>query len=85
MVALGLLDLDNINYVRIVDIPGSGDYLDSLGNPIYDAWVTWGSGGVDLDAVGVINSAVPVPSALWLLASGLLVFGRIHRKRSLVS
>ena len=51
----GSVDLNSINYVRIVDIPGSGDFKDSLGNPIYDAWVTWGSGGLDLEAVGVIN------------------------------
>lgn len=43
-----------IRYVRIVDIPGSGDFLDSLGNPILDAWLTTGSGGFDLRAIGVI-------------------------------
>ncbi|MCD4719834.1 MAG: VPLPA-CTERM sorting domain-containing protein [Desulfobacula sp.] len=80
MVLAGLVDLNDINYVRIVDIPGSGDFLDSLGNPIYDAWVTWGSGGVDLEAVGVINS-VPVPGALWLLGSGLFGLVVIRRKK----
>ncbi|AKB27731.1 Chitin binding protein [Methanosarcina siciliae T4/M] len=54
----GSVDLNSINYVRIVDIPGSGDFKDSQGNPIYDAWVTWGSGGLDLEAVGVINIGV---------------------------
>ena len=54
----GSVDLNSINYVRIVDIPGSGDFKDSLGNPIYDGWVTWGSGGLDLEAVGVINVGV---------------------------
>jgi uncharacterized repeat protein (TIGR01451 family) len=57
-VVSGAVDLNNINYVRIVDIPGSGDFKDSEGRPIYDAWVTFGSGGVDFDALGVIN-AVP--------------------------
>ena len=56
----GSVDLNNINFVRVVDIPGSGDFKDSLGNPIYDAWHTYGSGGVDLDAIGVINTAYPV-------------------------
>jgi hypothetical protein len=55
MVTSGLVDLNNIKYIRIVDIPGSGDYLDSQGNPIYDAWVTIGSGGFDLEAIGVIR------------------------------
>ena len=54
----GSVDLNSINYVRIVDIPGSGDFKDSQGNPIYDAWVTWGTGGFDLEAVGVINIGV---------------------------
>ncbi|MBC2601833.1 hypothetical protein [Puniceicoccus vermicola] len=51
----GLVDLDDIRYIRIVDIPGSGDFLDSLGNPIYDAWPTYGSGGADIDALGLIS------------------------------
>jgi PKD repeat protein len=58
------VDLNSINYVRIVDIPGSGDFKDSQGNPIYDGWVTFGSGGLDLEAVGVINvGAVSAPVA----------------------
>lgn len=51
----GAVDLDNIRYVRIVDIPGRGDFLDSQGHPIYDMWPTWGSGGADIDAIGAIS------------------------------
>ena len=51
----GLLDLQAVTHVRVVDIPGSGDFLDGDGDPIYDAWVTLGSGGFDLEAVGVLN------------------------------
>ncbi len=73
----GAVNLSNINYVRLVDIPGSGYFTDSLGNPIYDSWVTKGSGGFDLDAVGVVNQ-VPEPiSALMTLAGiAALVFAR---------
>lgn len=70
LVTLGLVNLDEINYIRIVDIPGTGTYLDSLGNPIYDASVTTGSGGFDLEAIGAIN-VVPEPSATALLVAGL--------------
>ena len=51
----GQVDLGAIRYVRIVDIPGSGNFTDSLGAPIYDAWLTTGSGGFDLEAVGAIS------------------------------
>ena len=76
-VLTGLVDLNEINYVRIVDIPGDGSFYDSYGNSIYDAWVTFGSGGMDFEALGVINQApfspsVPVPSAFLLLACGLV-------------
>ena len=74
----GLVDLSSIEYVRLVDVPGDGSFEDSLGNPIYDAWLTWGSGGLDLEAVGVLHAAqtVPEPSTLvyLLMASGLLGF-----------
>ena len=71
-VAAGLVDLNNISFVRIVDIPGSGDYYDDshklidpctwpdwdyydADHPVYDAWVTYDSGGFDLEAIGVLQ------------------------------
>lgn len=57
-VSSGLVNLDDINYVRVVDIPGSGDFTDKDGEGIYDAWVTYGSGGVDLEACGIIHGDV---------------------------
>jgi hypothetical protein len=79
MVLAGLVDLNDINYVKVIDVPGSGDFSDAQGNPIYDAYETWGSGGFDLDAVGVIN-AVPLPAAIWLMGSGLLGLIGIRRR-----
>jgi hypothetical protein len=72
LVAAEIVDINNISYVRIVDIPGSGDFNDSAGeyidpitwpswrnydsnHPVYDAWLTEGSGGFDLEAVGVLK------------------------------
>jgi len=60
------VNLNAIRYVRLVDIPGKGPFLDSQGNlinrfldsqgnSIYDAWLTYGSGGFDLEAVGAIS------------------------------
>ncbi|QDU54452.1 PEP-CTERM sorting domain-containing protein [Aeoliella mucimassa] len=80
-VVSGAVDLSAIQYVRLVDIPGSGDFVDSLGNPIFDAWVTTGSGGLDLDAVGAINT-VPEPSTtlLALLGIALVAGGRLAKR-----
>ncbi len=74
----GIVKLHEINYVRLVDIPGSGDFRDEApaadpenyahDHPVYDAWVTTGSGGFDLEAVGVLN--VPEPASAALLALG---------------
>jgi hypothetical protein len=55
LVTAGLVDLNNINYVRLIDVPGSGDFVDSQGDPIYDPWETVNSGGFDLEALGVLN------------------------------
>ncbi len=63
LVKNGTVDLNNINYVRLVDIAGNGSQLDSNGNPIYDAWVTWGSGGADIEALGVIRHLGETQSA----------------------
>lgn len=76
-----LLDINNVGYVRIVDICGDGTYLDTFGNVIYDPYPTTGSPGFDLDAIGVIHKAapVPIPAAAWLLGSGLIGLVGIRR------
>ena len=66
LVLSGNVDLNNIRYVRIVDIPGSGAYKDTLGHAIYDPWPTTGSPGFDLEAVGVLNAAALVPMVDWV-------------------
>lgn len=51
------LDINHITHVKLIDIVGNGTALDSLGNPIYEAYPTVQSAGFDLDAVGVIHQA----------------------------
>lgn len=68
----GKVDPNAIRYVRIVDVPGSGDFPDDAtmqiapntgppwhnypeSHPIYDQWPTWGSGGFDLEAIGLLH------------------------------
>ena len=81
-----LLDLTNIQFVRIVDIIGDGTFLDTSGDPIYDPYPTTGSAGFDLDAVGVRYFApeahiVPEPSALAILVGGIPFLGvKLRRK-----
>jgi len=53
----GIVDLERITHVRLVDIPGDGMARDSFGHPIYDPHPTSGSAGFDLDGVAVLNQA----------------------------
>ena len=76
LVAGGTVDLNAIAYVKLVDIPGNGGFLDSQGHPILDNWLTSGGGGgydFRLPAglgVGVIH-AVPEPGCAALAAIAL--------------
>ncbi|MCS7008482.1 MAG: SBBP repeat-containing protein, partial [Chthoniobacterales bacterium] len=56
------LDKQNIRFVRIVDVCGDGNDLDSTSAPIYDPHPTTGSGGFDLDAIAIMNGT---PSPIW--------------------
>ncbi|MDM4018982.1 PEP-CTERM sorting domain-containing protein [Roseiconus lacunae] len=97
LVLSGVLDLNNINYVRLVDVVGSGELVDesgnsiagisrdSQGNAILDNWVTFDSGGFDY--VGLPTGAVgvinvsAVPEPSALAALGGLSFGMMLRRR----
>ncbi len=50
----GRVDLGAVRYVRLLDIVGDGTTPDSFGHPIYDPTPAFGSGGFDLEAVGVL-------------------------------
>jgi hypothetical protein len=53
---LSQVNLAQISHIRLVDIPGNGAFKDSLQRSIYDAWLSFGSGGFDLEAVGGIST-----------------------------
>ena len=86
----GLVDLSDINYVRIIDAVGNGSTFDSQGNPIYDPYPTnFAAGGFDLDAVAVLNTAapephadVPEPGTMAILLAGVVFLAGQTRKRS---
>ncbi len=96
LVIEGVVDLTQITHMRLVDIPGSGAFHDSAtslidpatglpwdtNHAVYDSWVTWGSGGFDLEAVGVLNrydeGQVPEPGAILLFGVGLAVLARLR-------
>lgn len=86
LVVGGQVNLNNIQYVKLVDIPGSGAFLDSQGHPILDNWLTsGGSGGFDFrlpagQGVGVIH-AVPEPAAA-VVASAATALCAARRRRT---
>jgi hypothetical protein len=85
LVTGGLVDLNNIQFVKLVDIPGNGAFLDSQGHPILDNWLTTGSGGFDFrlpagQGIGVLN-AVPEPRAL-LMAVFAALSVQVSRRRN---
>ena len=61
-VLAGEADLDRrrVTHVRLVDILGDGSITDRFGHPLYDPTPTWGSGGFDLDAVGVLHPLIQI-------------------------
>ena len=80
-----LLDINNINYVRIIDVVGSidpayGSY-DAFGHMINDPFSTpFASSGFDLSGVGAIN-VVPEPASLAMGGIGAVIVAAVLRTR----
>jgi hypothetical protein len=79
------IDLNQVNYVRIVDVVGSINpafgTLDSQGHLVNDPYPTaFSSGGFDLDGVAVMH-AIPEPSSLALVMMMLAVVPLAKRIR----
>ncbi|MDP9174632.1 MAG: PEP-CTERM sorting domain-containing protein [Planctomycetota bacterium] len=71
IVKSNVVDLNNIQYVRIIDVPGDGTLLDSGNNPIYDPTGPGNTGGT-VDAVAIIHGIdLPEPATFSLGISGL--------------
>jgi hypothetical protein len=76
----GDLDLQDVGFVRLVDVIGDGSTFDADSMPVYDPYATpFQTGGFDLNGVGVLN--VPEPATTLLLALGLLVLALLTRLR----
>ena len=54
------LDVRRVTHVKIIDVKGDGSNRDAYGNPVFDPHPTFGSGGFDLDAVGVLNANLDI-------------------------
>jgi len=77
----GLLDLQDVAFVRLVDVIGDGSTFDTTAAAVYDPYPTpFATGGFDLDGVGVLN--VPEPAGWMLLVAGLPGLAWLSRRRS---
>lgn len=64
------LDKQHVRFVRIVDVIGNGTAKDSSNRSIYDPYPTTGSGGFDLDAIGVIHQNSDVERIISSVVAG---------------
>jgi hypothetical protein len=58
-VQVGALALDQIAFVRVVDVVGDGASVDDFSHPIFDPYPTVDTAGFDLDAVAALHAAAP--------------------------
>ncbi len=54
LVQAGIVDLERIHFIRLIDVQGDGTEYDAAGNPIYDS-TGGGINGADIDAIAVLH------------------------------
>jgi len=96
LVTAGIVDITAIDYVRLVDVVGSGELSDgvggflpgvardSLGNAILDNWLTFDSAGFDYVglATGAVGVLNSVPEPTSAMLALLCVAASTARRRS---
>ena len=81
LVVSGDVDLTNIQFIRLEDVPGDGRFADSSGRPIFDAFSPGNAtGGFDLDAIGIVSVPEPASSTLLCVFSAASVLVRRRRQ-----
>jgi hypothetical protein len=82
LVSAGLLDLNDVAYVRLIDVIGNGTTFDADAQQVWDPYPTaFAVGGFDAEAVGVLHVA-PEPGASALLAAGAGCLALLARWRT---
>jgi len=66
-VVAGTLDLQHVRYVRLVAVVGNGSNKDAYNHTIFDPWLTSGSPGPEVQAIGVLHA----PASFIVWANGI--------------
>jgi hypothetical protein len=81
LVTAGLVDLNHVAYVRLIDVIGNGTTLDANAQQVWDPYPTpFEVGGFDAEAVGVLHVA-PEPGDSALLAAGASCLALLARRK----
>ena len=82
LVAAGLLDLNDVAFVRLIDVVGNGTTFDADAQQVWDPYPTpFDVGGFDAEAVGVLHVA-PEPGESALLVAGASCLALLARRRT---
>jgi hypothetical protein len=81
LAAAGLLDLNDVAFLRLIDVVGNGTTFDADAQQVWDPYPTpFDVGGFDVEAVGVLHVA-PEPGESVLLAVGAGCLALLARRK----